>query len=113
MFKSKYLWLDKEKNCFRVVVRFLGLNVGEWKPLPNLNYIALTKVKFAKTVSSPKLMGNKSCTSNFSDYKFCLFLCEDAKKKAFVFKGDYEETLQLANQVAAYLNLKVVDYTAN
>ncbi|MBE7441598.1 MAG: hypothetical protein KF732_01420 [Flavobacteriales bacterium] len=112
MFKSKYLWLDKEKNSFRVVVRFLGLNVGEWKPLPNLNYIALTKVKFAKTVSSPKLMGNKSCTSNFSDYKFCLFLCEDAKKKAFVFKGDYEETLQLANQVAAYLNLKVVDYTA-
>lgn len=111
MFKSKYLWLDKEKNSFRVVVRFLGLNVGEWKPLPNLNYIALTKVKFAKTVSSPKLMGNKSCTSNFSDYKFCLFLCEDAKKKAFVFKGDYKETLQLANQVAEYLNLKVVDYT--
>lgn len=87
--------------------------MGEWKPLPNLNYIALTKVKFAKTVSSPKLMGNKSCTSNFSDYKFCLFLCEDAKKKVFVFKGDYEETQYLANQVAAYLDLKVVDYTAN
>lgn len=111
MFKSKYLWLDKEKNSFRVVVRFLGLNVGEWKPLPTVQYIALTKVKFAKTVSSPKLIGNLSGTTNFSDYKFCLFLCEDVKKKVFVFKGDYEQTHQLANQVAEYLGLKVVDYT--
>lgn len=111
MFKSKNLWLDKENNRFRIIVNVLGFKVGDWKDLTTIQFIAITKVKFSKTVSSPKLSGNASCTTNFSDYKYCIFLCESIKIRILVFKGDYGETQQLASQVSEYLGLKVVDYT--
>lgn len=111
MFKSKHLIIDQENNRYKKVVKFLGMNVGEWKPLPLTNYVAITRVKFSKTVSSPKLMGNQSCTSNFSDYKYCLFFCTDTKRKKLVYKGDMEEVMVLAKEVATYLKTDVVDYT--
>lgn len=112
MFKSNKLWVDKENNRFRIVNKFLGLKFGEWQKLPVRNFVGITKVKFSKTVGSPKLFGNNSCTSNFSDYKFCVFVCEDTRKKKMVFKGDYEVAMELAKQVAEYLELEITDFTS-
>ena len=111
MFKSKHLIIDRAANRYKKVVKLLGLNVGEWKPLPSVNYLAITRVKFSKTVSSPKLMGNQSCTSNFSDYKYCLFLCVDSKRKQMVFKGEMQDVFNLAKDVEKYLEVETVDYT--
>jgi len=111
MFKSKHLIIDKTAKRYKKAVKLLGLNVGEWKPLPSVNYLAITRVKFSKTVSSPKLMGNQACTSNFSDYKYCLFLCTDAKRKQMVFKGEMQDVFSLAENVAKYLEVETVDYT--
>lgn len=111
MFKSKYLWIDKDRNRFRVINTIFGLRFGEWQELPLLQFVSITKVKFSKTVSSPKLHGNASCTSNFSDYKYCVFLCEDTRIKKLVFKGKHEEAINLAKEIADYLNLKMVDFT--
>lgn len=111
MFKSKYLFIDKIGSRYKKVIKLLGFNVGEWKVLPRTNYLAITKVRFSKTVNSPKLMGNKSCTSNFSDYKYCLFFCTDAQKKKLAYKGNRPEVMKLAEEVAKYLEIEVVDYT--
>lgn len=111
MFESKYLLIDRPAGRYKKAIKLLGFNVGEWKVLPPTNYIAITKVKFSKTVSSPKLMGNKSGTSNFSDYKYCLFFCTDAQKKKLAYKGNIHEVMKLADEVAKYLEVEVVDYT--
>lgn len=111
MLKTKKLWLDRENNRFRIIVSFFGFTVGEWKSLSDIQFIGITRVKFSKTVSSPKLSGNVSCTTNFSDYKYCVFLCESVRKKTLVFKGSYEESQELVKEVSGYLEMKIVDFT--
>lgn len=111
MLKTKKLWLDKENNKFRIIVSVLGLKVGDWKSLADIQFIGLTRVKFSKTVSSPKLSGNTSCTTNFSDYKYCVFLCENVRKRTLVFKGSYEESQAFSKEISEYLGMKVVDFT--
>ncbi|MCB9335573.1 MAG: hypothetical protein H6586_05450 [Flavobacteriales bacterium] len=110
MYDAHNLIIDSENNRFKTYVKFLGFKVGEWKELPQFTFIAITKVRFSKTVSSPKLMGNQNCTSNFSDYKFCVFLCIDSRKKYLVFKGDYEDAIKVASSLKDYLKISVEDF---
>ncbi len=103
--------LDIEGSRLKVYNKILFFKVGDWEKLPTPNYIAVTKVKYSKTVSTPKLMGNQSCTSDFSSYKYCVFVCEDKRKKKLLFKGEYEEALAQASLLSDYLNTSIVDYT--
>lgn len=105
------LIIDKENSRFKIYSKFLGFKLGEWQNYQEVNYVALTKVRFAKTVASPKLMGNQSCTSDFTDYKFCVFICKDNRIKHLVFKGDYDKALKLSAQVAEYFQVNIEDYT--
>lgn len=111
MYDAHNLIIDSENNRFKTYVKFLGFKVGEWKELPQFTFIAITKVRFSKTVSSPKLMGNQSCTSNFSDYKFCVFLCIDSRKKYLVFKGEYQKATIVADEISSYLKIPISDFT--
>jgi hypothetical protein len=111
MLEGKGYFLDKESNRFKPYNKLLFFKVGDWEKLPKPNYVALTKVKFSKTVSTPKLMGNQSCTSDFSDFKCCVFLCEDKRIKKLIFKGEYQNALIQANLIKEYLNIDIVDYT--
>ncbi len=111
MLEGKGYFVDKETNKFKLYNKLLFFKVGDWENLPTPNYVAITKVKFSKTVSTPKLMGNQSCTSDFSSFKCCVFICEDNRVKKLLFKGKYDEALVQANLLKNYLNVEVVDYT--
>lgn len=111
MLQLENLIVDKEGKRFKIFSKFLGIKLGEWTQYQEANYIAITKVRFAKTVSSPKLMGNKSCTSDFTDFKFVVFICKDARVKQMIFKGDFEKAKTIAERVGEYLEIKTVDYT--
>lgn len=111
MFEEERILIDLNKNQYKVFTRLLGFKIGEWKQLPTVNFIAITKVKFSKTVSSPKLSGNQSCTSNFSDYKYCVFICESTRNKCLAYKGGRESAFKLAQNMAVYLKTEVINYT--
>lgn len=111
MLELKNLLVDKEQFKFKIYSKFLGIKLGEWTSFKEVNYVALTKVRFAKTVSSPKLNGNQSCTSDFTDFKYVVFICKDSRIKHLVFKGTYDEALQVGNEVANYLNVDLIDYS--
>lgn len=111
MLTLRNLLIDKTGCKFKIYSKFLGFKLGEWTNFKDINYVAISKVRFARTVSSPKLNGNQSCTSDFTDFKFVVFICKDNRIKHLVFKGEYEEAMQVSNQVAEYLGVKIVDYT--
>lgn len=111
MLTLRNLLIDKAGCKFKIYSKFLGFKLGEWTNFKDINYVAISKVRFARTVSSPKLNGNQSCTSDFTDFKFVVFICKDNRIKHLVFKGEYEEAMQVSNQVAEYLGVKIVDYT--
>lgn len=111
MLELKSLLISKEEGKFQIFSKFLGFKLGEWKKFKEINYVALSKVRFARTVPSAKLNGNQSCTSDFTDYKFVVFICKDSRIKHLVFKGEFEESTHTAQQVAEYLGVEVVDFT--
>ena len=110
MLEGKGYFIDKETNRFKIYNKLLFFKVGDWEKLPKANYVAITKVKFSKTVSTPKLMGNQACTSDFSDYKCCVFVCEDNRIKQLIFKGEYDVALIQANLIKDYLSVDLIDY---
>jgi len=110
MFEGKGYFIDKGTNQFKIYNKLLFFKVGDWEKLPKPNYIAITRVKFSKTVPTPKLMGNQACTSDFSSFKCCVFICEDKSKKQLIFKGEYDEALVQANLIKSYMSLNIIDY---
>ena len=111
MLEGKGYFIDKANNRFKPYNKLFFFKVGDWENLPESKYIAITKVKFSKTVSTPKLMGNEACTSDFSSYKFCVFVCKDQSIKKLIFKGSREEVQNQAELIKHYLDLEIVDYT--
>jgi hypothetical protein len=111
MLTLKNLLIDKEEGKFKIYSNFLGFKLGEWTNFKEINYVAISKVRFARTVSSPKLNGNQNCTSDFTDFKFVVFICKDNRIKHLVFKGEFEDAMEVSNQVAEYLGVEIVDYT--
>ncbi|MGB0881714.1 MAG: hypothetical protein ACPGSO_02095 [Vicingaceae bacterium] len=110
MLEGKGYFIDKESNRFKIYNKLLFFKVGDWEKLPQANYVAITKVKFAKTVPTPKLMGSQSCTTDFSSFKCCVFICEDKRIKQLIFKGEYEDALIQANLIKDYLDVEIIDY---
>lgn len=111
MLELKTLLVDKEEGKFKIYSKFLGFKLGEWNNFKEINYVAISKVRFARTVVSPKLNGNQKCTSDFTDFKFVVFICKDSRIKHLVFKGEYEDAKVVTKKVAEYLGLELVDYT--
>jgi hypothetical protein len=111
MLTLKNLLIDKEASKFKIYSKFLGFKLGEWTNFKEINYVAISKVRFARTVSSPKLNGNQSCTSDFTDFKFVVFICKDNRIKHLVFKGEFEDAMEVSTQVAEYLGVEIFDYT--
>ncbi len=110
MLELANLIIDKEQGKFKIFSKFLGFKLGEWTNFKEINYVALSKVRFARTVSSPKLNGNQSCTSDFTDFKFVVFICKDSRIKHVVFKGGFEEAIAVSQEVSNYFNVDIVDY---
>jgi hypothetical protein len=111
MLELKNLLIDKENYKFKIYSKFIGFKLGEWTKFKDINYVAISKVRFARTVNSPKLIGNKNCTSDFTDFKFVVFICKDSRIKHLVFKGEFEDAVEISKQVANYLGVELVDYT--
>ena len=113
MLEGKGYFIDKETNRFKIYNKLFFFKVGDWEKLPEANYVAITKVKFSKTVPTPKLMGSQLCTTDFSSFKCCVFVCEDKRNKKLIFKGEYQEAHSQANLIKGYLNVELIDYVEN
>ena len=111
MLEQEGILVDKDKGQYKVYTKFLGFKVGEWKKLPAVQFIGISRVKFSQTMDSATFMGNENCTTKSSDYKYCVFLCKSVKQKIMVYKGDQDKALEIANSIANYLSLSVTDFT--
>jgi len=83
MFHRKGIYIDKQNNKYKKYISLLFSEVGDWKPLPKINFVALTKVQGSQTMHSSRTMGN---SSTFKFDLFCVYLCADAKRKVLVCK---------------------------
>ncbi|GAB4260610.1 MAG: hypothetical protein Kow0079_17490 [Vicingaceae bacterium] len=110
MFEYKGVIIDKEQQQFKKYQKILFLKMGDWEKYSTPKFIAITKVKFTKTMPSNKLMGNEACTTDISEYKCCVFICSTTTKKSMVFKGKYNDAFDLAEKISAYLNVEIVNY---
>lgn len=108
MFYGKGLIIDKEKNRYKKYVSVLFFKVGDWVPLPNISFIALTKVDGRQSMHSARTMGN---SVTFKVELFCVYLCVDSKRKILVCKkNNKQEALKLANGAANYLEVSLNNF---
>ena len=94
MFYGNGLNIDKEKNRYKKYVSVLFFEIGELKPLPNISFIALTKVLSTQNLINPQgVVASVSLTGKL----FCVFLCVNQKRKILVKKTkNKQEALKLA-----------------
>lgn len=111
MFEGKGLLIDKEKKRFKKYVSFLFFKVGEWKPLRNFSFVAITTVMGAQTLNNPSLPQTSVASVTLKVRLYCVYLCIDKKRKVLVLKSkSKQEAETLAKDVSDYLNIDLVNY---
>ena len=108
MFYGNGLIIDKDKNRYKKYVSVLFFKVGDWKPLLNFSFVALTMVQGAQTLRSAQTIG---ASVSFKVDFFRVYLCVDKNRKVLVKKTkDKEEALKLANGAADYLGVPLNNF---
>lgn len=108
MFEGYGLLIDKDKKRYKKYPPFLFFKVGDWAPLLDFKFVAVTGVDGAQRFRSPQTFVN---TTTVKMKLFCVYLCIDKKRKVLVRKTkSKQEAITLAKGAAAYLNIDVVNY---
>jgi len=96
MFYGDGLIVDKEKNRYKKYVSVLFFKVGDWKPLPKISFIAISKVKGTQTMHAPRTM---SASVSLKVDMYCVYFCIDEKRKVLVRKTkNKQKALTLAKK---------------
>lgn len=78
MFNKKGLILDTDNNRYKRYVSVLFFNIGDWKPLQKISYVALTSV-LSKTSLWAAASYGVSGPVEVKGKLYCVFLCSDSK----------------------------------
>lgn len=98
--------IDLASKRYREIRSFMGVTIGKWKDLPNVEYVSVFKTKENKRVQG---MG---ASSNFSNqvYKLNLFYNRNRKIEAYI-TDDINDAFDNAKYLAQVLNIKILDAT--
>jgi hypothetical protein len=108
MFNGNGLIIDKEKNRYKKYVSVLFFEVGDWKPLPKISFIALTLVGGTHRMHS---RGGRGASVTLKVDLYCVYMCLDQKRKILVKKSKKkQEALNLASGAAKYLEIPLNNY---
>jgi hypothetical protein len=108
VFEGKGLFIDKQNNRYKKYVSVLFFKVGEWKKLPEITFVAITKVKGNQTMEG---RGGMATSATLKIDLFCVYLCIDQKRKILVKKTKKKnEAIILAKGAADYLKVSLSNY---
>ncbi|WP_340155605.1 hypothetical protein [uncultured Winogradskyella sp.] len=99
--------LDYENKTYRRVKSFLGLTVGKWQPLPEIEYVSVFKTTETTTVWAASASANVSS----SVVKVNLFYNTNQKIEVYDSKN-LDEAFSTAKQIASALEVDVLDATS-
>lgn len=99
--------LDYENKTYRRVKSFLGLTVGKWQPLPEIEYVSVFKTTETTTVWAASASANVSS----SVVKINLFYNTNQKIEVYDSKN-LDEAFSTAKQIASALEVDVLDATS-
>jgi hypothetical protein len=108
MFNGNGLIIDKEKNRYKKYVSVLFFEVGDWKPLPKVSSIILSKAQGTEAMHSPRTMG---ASVNLKVDLYCVYFSTDQNRKVLVKKTKKkQEAIELAKGAANYLDISLNNY---
>ena len=103
--------IDKKNHKIKKVNYLLGIPIGKWKEMPNIQYISLLRViRKGKRRQSPAPV----FASNISDqymYQINLIIKEERMKPFRLISTSRDHAIKEGLKLGEYLNLKVFDMT--
>ena len=98
--------IDLASKKYRELYSVLGINIGKWKDLPDIEYVSVFKTKEKKRVQA---MGASANISN-QIYKLNLFYNRNKKIEAYITE-DINDAFENAKYLSQVLNIDVLDAT--
>lgn len=98
--------IDLASKKYREIYSVIGVKIGKWKDLPEIEYVSVFKTNETKRVQG---MG---ASANFSNqvYKLNLFHNRNEKIEAYI-TDDLNDAFENAKYLAQVLNIDILDAT--
>jgi hypothetical protein len=98
--------IDFNNKKFRRIKSILSLNLGKWKPLPDIEYISVFRTNETTTLRS------RSAEAKVSNEIIKLNLFYNTNQKIEVYRTyDIRDGFEKAKQIAFQLNIDILDAT--
>ncbi|MFI1744916.1 hypothetical protein [Thalassobellus sediminis] len=98
--------IDLASKKYREIYSIMGINIGIWKDLPNIEYVSVFKTKENKRVQA---MG---ASANFSNQVYLLNLFYNRNQKIEAYRTeDLNDAFKNAKYIAQVLSINVLDAT--
>ena len=111
MFKSWDVKIDKEQVRYKRIYRVLGIPMSDgWEKLPKVEYVAVAKRDMSKRLSVGISVVNTSSIGVEFYFVYLIGIKKSIKVEVSK-KESVSSALILADKIAQYLNVEVVDYT--
>jgi len=97
---------DFEKNRYRKIRSILGIDIGKWESLPDIEYVSIFKTNEATVLRS------RSAEANVKNEVIKLNLFYDTSKRIEAYRTyDINDAFNKAKEIASLLNVDILDAT--
>ncbi|GGI56478.1 hypothetical protein [Winogradskyella haliclonae] len=97
---------DFEKNKYRKIKSILGIDIGKWEPLPDIEYVSVFKTNETTTLRQT----SAEATITNEVIKLNLFYNNNKRIEAYR-TYDTEDAFKKAKEIASLLNVDILDAT--
>ncbi|RYH76047.1 hypothetical protein EVU94_03560 [Flavobacteriaceae bacterium 144Ye] len=100
--------INLANKTYRQLYSAMGIDIGKWKPLPDIEYVSVFKTKENKRVQG---MGASAVWEN-QIIKLNLFYNSNKKIEAYI-TTDKDDAFEVAKHLAEVLQIDILDATEN
>jgi hypothetical protein len=112
MFARTGLEIDIEKNLYRGFIRLGHFKWGKWKLLPEINYLAIVRVKLSQLTFRPSEATFRQTNDKMEvAYNVNLIFKDRSIKIMRLYTGKLEPAMALTKSLAKKMNLQIYDCT--
>lgn len=98
--------IDLAAKRYREIYSIMGINIGKWKDLPNIEYVSVFKTQENKRVQA---MG---ASANFSNQVYLLNLFHNRNQKIEAYRTeDLNDAFENAKYLSQVLSIDILDAT--
>ncbi len=112
-FMPRGFLIDKENNKIKKVYYFLGIPIGEWREMPNIQYVSLLRAIQKSRRRQNPAPAFASRASNHYVYQVNLIIKEDRMKALRLISTTREHAIKEGLKLGEYLDVKVFDRTTS